>query len=210
METKYHIEITKRALGRYFSTEALETIITANIKQDRLAFMIGHDYIHFDGNSFTEGFRYIASQEAQVLFHLERSQYEQARTAFGCILHSWQDFYSHSNYVDLWLNRHPGVQPEEIVHADPIIFHHPELRSGKNYGVIEFFSMIPILTGLITPFMPADSHAKMNKDSPKAGSGFEYAYWGACKATFAAYENVMRLVHDMGFTETIGIRFTDK
>jgi hypothetical protein len=183
MKTKYHVEITQSVLKNYFSQEILEKIIRANIQQDRVKNQFGHDYIHFDGSAFSEGFSYIKEQKAKLLKSVEDSDYQTARAALGRILHSWQDFYSHSNYVQLWYQKEGRIDVEEIDHKDLDIFNSTELKSGKNYGLIELFALLPGLSRIIKPFMPEDSHAKMNLDSPKSGPFFNYAYTAAKRRT---------------------------
>jgi hypothetical protein len=210
MQTKYHIEITRRALEDYFSDKALKQIISANIRQDRISYMLGHDYIHFDGSAFEEGFQYISSQEDLINKHIEVANYDQARDAFGRIIHSWQDFYSHSNYILLWKRGNQNSPPESIDINDPMIINHPEFESGKNYGVIEFIAMIPGLSGLITPLMPPDSHAMMNLDAPSSGTDFAYAYWAALKQTCAVYEDIIQQLISRNFNQNIISLFKDK
>jgi hypothetical protein len=210
MNTKYHTEITHKALESHFSNQALERIITANIRQDRVAYMLGHDHIHFDGSAFSAGFRYIADQEKMLLEYLALAKYHQAQEAFGRMIHSWQDLYSHSNYVQLWLETHPHQPPETIVPNNTDIINHPNFASGKNYGLIEFLAMVPILSSLIIPRMPSDSHAKMNLDSPSSGPNFPYAYFAAYKATQAAFENLIGKISLMSQRENITIQFKEK
>jgi hypothetical protein len=192
MQTKYHIEITQKSLEGYFSEKALATIVTANIKQDRFEYQLGHDYIHFDGSAFEPGFEYLANQMQMVIRHLKQAEYKSAWEAFGRHLHSWQDFYSHSNYVKLWQKDHENSAPDEISINDKKILDHPELRSGKNYGLVELLALLPILSKLIKPLMPSDSHAKMNLDSPASGDDFYFAYWAASKQTEAAYASIVQ------------------
>jgi ABC-type bacteriocin/lantibiotic exporter with double-glycine peptidase domain len=187
MKTKYHIEITHNALQQHFSAEALNTIIKANIAQDRIKFQFGHDYIHFDSNAFAAGFEYIALQEKIIFDCVNSRDYKVARKAFGRLTHSWQDFYSHSNYVKLWLAKEERRSPEEIRFNDNEILTSLDLKSGKNYGVIEFVALLPCISKLVTPLMPEDSHAKMNLDSPTSGPHFAYAYWAAFKRTLDIY-----------------------
>lgn len=210
MKTKYHIEITRKALQSHFSEKALETIIQANIKQDRIEYQLWHDHIHFDGSAFDRGFQYIAEQEKLAVKHLKLSEYDQARMSFGHITHSWQDFFSHSNYVSLWLCNHQNHPPAEITIDDPEIFHHPDLESGKNYGVIEFLAMLPLLSTWLKPLMPHDSHARMNLDDPSASPNFEYAYWAAYQSTVSAYEQLMQQLNKLPDSEYIISHFKDK
>ena len=210
MNTKIHIELTRKALESQFSNKALERIITANIRQDRVAYMLGHDHIHFDGSSFNAGFHYITDQEKMLFEHLTQKNFPQAQDAFGRIIHSWQDLYSHSNYVQIWRKTHANQPPDAIIPNNPDIFNHPNFASGKNYGLIEFLAMVPVLSSLIIPRMPSDSHAKMNLDSPASGPNFYFAYWAAYKATEAAYENVIEKLNQIDQSQNITINFKEK
>ena len=193
MKTKYHIEITQQALSDQFTEEALGDVIQGNIRQDRINNQFGHDYIHFDGSAFTAGFNYLKQQELDIIDHLRQDHFTAARHAFGRVTHSWQDFYSHSNYVRLWIEKAGSLPPEEIVINDPTIMNDPELKSEKNYGLIEFIALIPPFSKWIKPTMPEDSHARMNLDGPESGKYFTYAYAAALKQTVKAFHEVMIL-----------------
>jgi hypothetical protein len=191
MKTKYHIEITQKALSTEFSNAALQDVIKGNIQQDRIKNQFGHDYIHFDGSAFEAGFNYIKQQEQAIFDHMSIENYSTARFALGRITHSWQDFYSHSNYISLWLENSGNLTPEEITINEPEIMNHPMLKSGENYGVIEFIALLPPFSKWLKPHMPADSHARMNLDSPKSGDLFSYAYHAAYKQTMAVFQQLM-------------------
>jgi hypothetical protein len=199
MKSKYHIEISNQVLDRFFSKEAIKQIIIANIKQDRPSYQFDHDYIHFDSSAFNAGFAYLAEQENILYQAIENESYPLAWTAIGRILHSWQDFYSHSNYVSLWLRDKDQPKPDEIDHDDQTILYSPYLKSGKNYGLVEFIALIPGISKLITPFMPADSHAKMNLDSPKSGTKFDYAFSAAKKRSANVVEKIINHIGDENF-----------
>jgi len=187
MISKYHIEITKRVLSEYFTQDAFQTILTANVLQDRIRNQFGRDYIHFDSNAFDSGMQYIQEQKDLIFSAIASSDFITARKAFGRICHSWQDYYSHSNYVRLWVDREGLVPPCEIDDDDQDIMNSPKLRSGINYGLIDFLALIPGFGKIVTPLMPADSHAKMNLDSPKSGVFFDYAYHAALKRTKSCF-----------------------
>ncbi len=191
MKSKYHIEITQKALSNFFSQDALKTILKANIKQDRISYQYKHDYIHFDSNAFESGFRYIADQNEFLITSIDSKDYITARRALGRICHSWQDFYSHSNYVKLWLDINGETLPSEITHNDDNVMNHPDLHSGINYGVTDLLALLPVVGKFIKPLMPMDSHAKMNLDSPQSGSHFVYAYHAAFIRTKAFYEGLI-------------------
>ena len=193
MKSRYHLEITRKALEPYFAPDALDTLLNANIGQDKIKYQFGHPHFHFDSNTFNEGFTYIEAQEKQIIECIVQGDYINARKALGRITHTWQDFYSHSNYIKLWLIDHPQATPEEIDPADSAYIGHPDLRSGKVYGLMEFLALLPILTDLITPLMPEDSHAKMNLDSPASGPLFAFNYQASLKRTRMIYERLIKL-----------------
>ena len=65
---------------------------------------------HFDGESLPEGQGLILDLRESVIMALQKNDADGARTALGRALHTIQDFYSHTNWVELG-NRlpHPGL-----------------------------------------------------------------------------------------------------
>jgi hypothetical protein len=186
MLIQYHITITRKALETNFSSRALDAIVSANLRQDNLRGQIGHDEYHFDNNAFEASYTFIEEQRAQTLSALQVGEVPAAWAAFGRLTHTAQDFYAHSNYVDLWLSQYDDQVPPPPSELAPLIddlLHSPELQSGKIYHPLEVFSFIPILKHLVMPLLPRDSHAWMNLDSPKRGERFEYAFEAAVKRT---------------------------
>lgn len=210
MKSKYHIAITKEKLGPYFSENALNIIIRANILQDRLIYQFNHNHFHFDSSSFEAGFNYIEQLKVLIVENIRSSDFNSARKALGRITHAWQDFYSHSNYVTLWKNTHPDLSSSEIDPADESIFHCPDLRSGKNYGLTDMLALIPGISKWVTPRMPTDSHAKMNMDSPEASSLFPFAFTAAQKRTKLIYSDLMQSLKDGKITQDLINKFKGK
>ncbi|MEO8356827.1 MAG: hypothetical protein ABI621_13010 [Chloroflexota bacterium] len=191
MLQKFHAEITKKALGEHFSAAALDRIIAANVYQDRLAGQIGHDEFHVDNNAFEKSYAYIQEQRAIVISSIQLDDTSSAWAAFGRLAHTAQDFYAHSNYIDLWLSRHVNGSyptPPEIDPVDPDLIDTPALRSGKIYLLLEAFSFVKILKPLVMPFLPRDSHAWMNLDSPEQGPNFTFAFHAAVNRTKIEFE----------------------
>jgi hypothetical protein len=56
---------------------------------------------HFDGESLPEGQARIIALRESVIMALQKNDAEGARTALGSALHTIQDFYSHTNWVEL-------------------------------------------------------------------------------------------------------------
>lgn len=186
MLTQYHASITREALSARFSPRALEAIVAANLEQDNLRGQIGHDEYHFDNNAFEKSYAFIEEQRALTLSALQDGDAPAAWAAFGRLTHTAQDFYAHSNYVDLWLARYTDKTHPSPPEIDPLIdelVDSPELRSGKLYYPFEALSFVPFLKRFVTPLLPKDSHAWMNLDSPERGKRFEYALEAALKRT---------------------------
>ncbi len=107
-----HAAILQGALEDLFTPTALNSIITANIEVDALWNQVGHDELHFDNNALEPSNTYIATQRALIRPSLETGVVSRAWQAFGRLTHTAQDFYSHTNYVRLWLaTRTDGAVP---------------------------------------------------------------------------------------------------
>jgi hypothetical protein len=194
MLEQFHIEITHLALDDKFSSRALEKIIEANLNQDRLRGQIGHDEYHFDNNAFEKSYAYLEEQRALAVSSLTSNDAPSAWSAFGRLTHTVQDFYAHSNYIDLWLHHQPNrtlPTPSEVDPLDPDLINAPALRSGKIY-FLDVLTLILPLKKFIMPLLPRDAHAWMNIDSPEQGSNFRYAFQAAVKRTEIEFENTTR------------------
>ena len=208
MLTQYHIEITFDALGGRFSPRALSAITYANIHQDRLQGQVGHDEFHFDNNAFEKTYAYIEAQRSIVIASLQANNAKQAWAAFGRFLHTVQDFYAHSNYVTMWVNRFDGkplLPPHEIDSVDWTLLNSPDLRSGKVYYPFELLYLIRKTRAFSLRYLPHDSHAWMNLDSPEQGFKFDYAMQAAIKRTVIEFEKTT-----LGFSEEMCRLFLDQ
>ena len=193
MLKQFHVEMLHQTLHGVFSPRALEKIIKANLYQDRLLGLIGHDEYHFDNNSFEESYAYMGEQRALTVSSLMAHNAASAWAAFGRLTHTAQDFYAHSNYIDLWLSRHPeGAAPVDVDPVDPDLMGSPLLRSGKVYLALEVLAFVSILKPLVMPFVPRDSHAWMNIDSPEQGPYFNYVFQAAAKRTRVEFERTTK------------------
>lgn len=193
MLTQYHIEIMMSALGRRFSPRALAEVINANIYQDRIAGQLGHDEFHFDNNAFAKSYAYMDEQNRLMHAALERSEAHAARAAFGRMTHTLQDFYAHSNYITLWLDRFAGQTPPPPAEVDPLdldLIASPNLRSGRTYYPFEFLYFMRGTRRFSLRILPRDSHAWMNLDSPEQGFKFEYAMQAAIQRTAIEFDKL--------------------
>jgi hypothetical protein len=207
MLTQYHVEIMLASLGRRFSPRAMSVIIQANVGQDRLAGQVGHDEFHFDNNAFDKSHAYIESQRALTVSSLMNSDAVSAWAAFGRMTHTLQDFYAHSNYITLWLDRFEGQTPPpppEVVPLDPSLLHSPDLHSGKIYLPLDALYFFHKTRALSLRLLPRDSHAWMNLDTPEQGFKFDYAMHAAIKRTVIEFEKTTE-----GFSEEMCRLFLD-
>jgi len=198
-------------------------IIQANVNQDRITGQFGHDEFHFDNNAFDKTYAYIEEQRVLVVTSLKSGDAYSAWQAFGRFLHSAQDFYAHSNYITLWVNRFDysprgeaerdeqallptGMlpPPPEVDPMDPNLIASPNLRSGKVYFPLDWLYFIKRIRPLILRLIPHDSHAWMNLDTPEQGFKFDYAMHAAIKRTVIEFEKTTE-----GFSEEMCRLFLD-
>jgi len=207
MLTQYHIEIMLASLGGRFSPRAMSAIIQANVGQDRIAGQIGHDEFHFDNNAFEKSYAYIEEKRALVASSVSSGDANSAWQAFGRMTHTQQDFYAHSNYITLWLDRfdeQTPPPPPEVDPMDPSLIHSPDLHSGKIYFPFELLYFFRSTRALSLRILPKDSHAWMNLDTPEQGIKFDYAMQAAIKRTVIEFEKTTD-----GFSEEMCRLFLD-
>jgi hypothetical protein len=187
VEGHYHRAVLARALAGRVSSGALAAITAANLGQDSVIGLL-RPRLHFDNSLFREGLAYIEACRDEAARARSPAG---AWAAFGRLSHTAQDFYSHSNYVHLWLERYPAGSPPEpaaIEGLEPALLRDPRLRSGQIYWLIDIPYFIRPLRRLAVRLAPADSHARMNLDSPAAGPLFPYSIEAALQRTVAEYE----------------------
>ncbi len=110
----YHAKMTKDAIGNEFvDSGTLKRIHQANRDCD-----LGANYfiqaLHFDSEAFEQGCLRLAQNLNDALRLLSECKKTQAIEKFGEALHALQDFYSHSNWVELNLNFDPSLIPSAI------------------------------------------------------------------------------------------------
>ncbi len=193
MLAQYHTAVLAETLGPLLSARALKAIISANLRQDSLRYQINTPHIHFDNCAFAEGRAYIEQQHALIA---AASEALAMWAAFGRLSHVAQDFYSHSNYVDLWLDAHGGLghtRPEGINGLDPGLLASPALRSGYFVVWRDLIHYIPLLNRFAKKHLIApDSHEAMNLDDPGRGPRFDYSIVAAKQRTVAEYRRVLQ------------------
>jgi hypothetical protein len=192
MLEKFHVQILQLALDDQFSPRALESIVRANLYQDRLRGQIGHDEYHFDNNAFDKSYAYIEEQRALTVASLLANDASSAWAAFGRLTHTVQDFYAHSNYIALWRARQPeSIGSSQVDPMDLDVINSSALCSGKAY-LLEVLTFFMPLKPLVMPLLPRDSHAWMNIDSPERGPDFPYVLEAAVRRTRIEFERTTK------------------
>jgi hypothetical protein len=188
VEAVFHREVLQRAIGARVSPRALAAITNANLGQDSLWGLL-HFVWHFDNSLFAEGLRYMEACRAVAA---QAPAAATAWAAFGRLSHAAADFYSHSNYVALWLAARAPAQPatDAIDGLDPELLRHPHLISGRIYWA-DVLYMFASLRPLARRWAPPDSHVHMNLDSPDTGPLFPYSIEAAVQRTAAEFERTL-------------------
>lgn len=180
MKTDQHIKITKVALEEFFSKQGLGEIIAANIGQDDLKYQFGHDHFHYDNNSFAKADAYVLQLREECAYRIKKRDLRGARQSFGKLTHTVQDFYAHSNYIEIMLSK--LTEPSQIQVREPGDSLPEEIISGKLYYPLEAITFIPKISKRISYLFPPDSHARLNKDDPEKPN-YHQAYRLAVAAT---------------------------
>lgn len=90
-----------------------EILARAQWRQDILAALVPS--AHFDNCEYESSRRYILARMTEARAFGKRGATDEALAALGRALHGIQDFYSHTNYVELAANRHPSFSKVPIV-----------------------------------------------------------------------------------------------
>lgn len=204
MKPQYHHRMTAQALDQQISPTALKIVVAANCGQDALRYQFGYDHFHYDNNAFQAGDAYLEEMRRDIATSLALGSALPAWQAFGRMLHAVQDFYAHSNYVALWVERYPDAAPDQIHPLLVAALTDPRLCSGRLYYPLEVLSFLPLLQPLVVPLLPRDSHAWMNIDDPSR-PGFDFAYAAAVKRTTIEFENIKKSLSPAAFALFINL-----
>lgn len=110
-----HESITEQAITEYCAEQqfprpdkdALSTIAAANGDTDK--YEVFDSAAHFDSEDFSSGQIRLQRKLQEIQRSMQAGNVNQARTALGQALHSIQDFYSHSNWVENNQNAFQGL-----------------------------------------------------------------------------------------------------
>jgi hypothetical protein len=177
-ETALHEGITHDALaGLGFDSKSEAEIIAGNTLTDRDPAQFNTHAAHFDSEAFADGSARLRAKLDEAMNALENCDRSRALAAIGTSLHAIQDFFAHSNFVELH-ERDPSAQID-LFHLENPASDLPCWSPGYS-------------PGLTTGYWPNDpakmreitkcTHDELAKDSPK-GSPRWYA---AARARAAA------------------------
>lgn len=150
-EIGYHAELTQEANNGQLSQQQLGYVVAANIAQDLLQ---TQSRVHFDNCDFPGGVEHLGA-EWNVIDNLPDKYSDSALAAFGALLHTTQDFYAHSNWIELHEQQSPIPLWDQTLASLP---------SGIVSGT--WWLGFPRLCGPNAP-----SHSELNKDSPTSTEG---------------------------------------
>ncbi len=179
MNLDNHRQITREGCSPTLDATQIDIVVNANLQEDDLQ---GLSSVHFDNCAFSEGAAKIRENRASIRQHSDRLS-PSALTAFGRLLHTVQDFYAHSNWIELFQDRSPIPLWNIDVSTLPAGIHSGTWKEGN-----------PKRCAATVP-----SHATMNKDKHSSPRGkttvdhgpnrgktlFDLAYDAALRATQA-------------------------
>ncbi len=85
-----------------FSQEATQQIVKANKTTDDPAFQLNNPEMHFDSEEFPRASKRLIDLRERVITKITTTSFgPSARADLGGALHTLQDFYAHSNWVEL-------------------------------------------------------------------------------------------------------------
>jgi len=146
-----HAQLTQQANEGMLNDQQLALVILANLLQDTRQ---TESWIHFDNCAFPDGIEYIAGQW-DLIREIGDPYSTESLGAFGQLLHTVQDFYAHSNWIELHTNQSPIPVWDLVLSSLP-----PEIVSGT------WFIGHPKRCAAGAP-----THAQLNKDSADSAEG---------------------------------------
>uniref|UniRef100_A0AAZ3RLU8 von Willebrand factor A domain containing 7 n=1 Tax=Oncorhynchus tshawytscha TaxID=74940 RepID=A0AAZ3RLU8_ONCTS len=94
------LTVSQAGLGRGF-WHAVGEVVHSNAAMDFLSSTRSDPVYHFDSERVEESMAMLRQFWAQTLLSARAKEYQGARHSLGQLLHSLQDFYSHSNWVEM-------------------------------------------------------------------------------------------------------------
>jgi hypothetical protein len=148
-QLQYHADLTNQACPENSTIKAnLQAIVAANLATDLNQY---ESALHFDNCTFELGVERISNLWELIESNEQGNRYN----AFGTMIHTVQDFYAHSNWIELHENQVPVPVWNLDLNSLP-----PDILSGT------FELDNPKKCGPNAP-----THTQLNKDSPNSDQG---------------------------------------
>lgn len=201
---RYHIEITKKSLGSFFSPASLREIARANVGQDSLGSLFGvQAHRHVCDCSVADSLAYIEEEHTNLAaLTLTTGAEGKQRAALGRLLHTVQDFYAHTNYVALWLSARgdtDSLDDATVDGLDPYILAHPRLQTAQWLTWRDPFYYVPVMGKVLRRFhLPPASHEAIHLDSPSRGDAFYLAMAIARQRSRREYARAVAAIRERG------------
>ena len=93
------VHLNRLKIDRRRWTSSIESVAQSNAKQDLVE--IANPATHFDNEALNAGAALVSQRFDATVASMQIDDYHQARASFGALLHTVQDFYSHSNWIEL-------------------------------------------------------------------------------------------------------------
>ncbi|XP_018085658.1 von Willebrand factor A domain-containing protein 7 isoform X2 [Xenopus laevis] len=197
-------------LGAYFGEEvsprqfraSLRQIVSANANMDFLNGTRDDPLCHFDSERLKQGNWLLLRMRDQLLGSLKAKEYEGARDKLGQILHSLQDFYSHTNWVEMGnTDIHPDLAtPGRDIRSiaglsDETCTDCTELSCKNN--IVQAIEERQLLTSGYYGDFPKKPHGKCSHGGPFDDSRLFSARGGINKDTAAAIFSPHHFLHQI-------------
>jgi hypothetical protein len=147
---------------------------------------------HFDNCRFDDSAQYIAALLGDAEAAVARRDRDTMMVDLGRALHAVQDFYAHTNYVELMAHDIPSFADVPVVdvwHAGARDRLHALAAKGLVSGEVWWEA-----GSVCAP--PLRTHAELNKDSPKSAEGGKLAAPWDMTGFRAAHELALRATHE--------------
>ena len=185
-DTPIHGDITREALSRTgIDQTGIKFIVAGNLSTDTDPVLYNTMHAHFCNEEFSRGSRRLREKLVESVDALAACDRQRALVAMGTSLHATQDFYAHSNEINLY--RDPGVTVD--------LFH---LQDPGRGVVCSPGHLPPVLTSAYWPdngYFPGKcTHAQIAKDLPNVGPAFYVARARALRATALYFQVVERML----------------
>ena len=163
-----HQNITETKLqSDGFSNKSAETVGDANWYTD--IYEQTNTAAHFDDESLAAGSSRLRGKIDSIITNLDNCNKDEALKEMGRALHTLQDFYAHSNWVNHWGGVNAGIysmaNPPASLSCSPPTFGPGGVTTGY-FSLFGYLYPSPLITQCASTPSNKCCHKEMNKDEP--------------------------------------------